>query len=742
MTDPVITRRDTARSALRALVPAWYKSEDARHPAAIGDTGPLQALLDILADQGSIVEEDIARLYDDGFIETCSDWVIPYIGELVRARTLPSATPDGQRRFVANTIAYRSRKGTVGVIEQLARDVTGWPALANESFRGLALNQSMIHVRPGRGGTADLRGSTRASAAGGPFDAFSHTLDVRRPGVRGARWSIPAIALFLWRQQALLLQEIEAAPDPAASWLFHADPERRPRPWLNASVSDSDVDQRAREPELPVLLRRRSVNDVLIARRVAVDAIKTPPADYFGDGQTERRDPPAFTIEVQDVAGGLWRPIDAERIRMANLAGDPATIAQPAKTIPTREGGGATFVDAELLIDPALGRVAVPTGAAMPVALRTSHFQGFGTEIGAGPFDRNADLAAMIRSIGGDEKAKVTWQASVMKGRPTALADNLFGTVKEAVDAWNALPATPRLGLILIEDGARHDLGAGVTIRLLEGNGLIVAAGRWPADLSKPMADRLGKYEASACRPHLTGDIMIKGRGASRFGLSGIFQTGKFWIKPGLLDRFVAHHCSFDLAKPLVADLNTELAMEIDRSLCGALTLDPLLPDLTLRRSIVHAPGGGMAIAAKGARLTIESCSVFGETAARELWASNTLFTAKINTLRTQRGCTRFCYVPDNSRTPRRYRCQPKLAIDAGAPAERVKPHLVSLDRASPWYGQLHPLTHPALRKGGDDGGEIGAFRSPSSVLLEANVGATLDEYLRLGMAAGLLIAT
>ena len=46
------------------------------------------------------------------------------------------------------------------------------------------------------------------------------------------------------------------------------------------------------------------------------------------------------------------------------------------------------------------------------------------------------------------------------------------------------------------------------------------------------------------------------------------------------------------------------------------------------------------------------------------------------------------------------------------------------------------------LRTGGEDGGEIGAFRSPSSALLESNVEATLDEYLRLGMAAGMLIAT
>ncbi|MCW3846491.1 hypothetical protein OF829_04520 [Sphingomonas sp. LB-2] len=724
-----------AQSALRALVPAFYKSADALHPAAIDDVGPLQALLDILAHQGEIVEADIARLYDDWFIETCSDWAIPYIGALVRARALPSATPDGQRRYIANTIAYRRRKGTVAVIEQLARDVTGWPALANESFRGLALTQAMLHVRPGRHGTADVRNSTRASAAGTPFDAFSHTLDVRRPGKRGARWSIPTIALFLWRQQAALLEAIEAVPDPVAPWLFHADPELRARPWFNWARTDSDVDQRAHEYDLPVPLRRRPLVDELAARRRASAAAQTPPSNYFPD------DDPAFRIEVQDVVGGAWRTIKPEAVRVVHLGGAPASIAQPDKAIPVREGGVAPFTDAEILVDPALGRVAIPLGVATPVALRTNHLQGYGAEIGAGPFDRNRELAALIGAVGAG--SPVTWQASVMKGRADIPADNLFGTLNAAVSAWNALPAGPRNGLILIEDSARHDLGAGVTATLKPGTGLTIAAGRWPADLAQPLPKRFGHFQASACRPHLTGNIRVKGNGPSQFGMSGIFQTGKCWIQPGLLEGFTARHCTFDLGQPLVADLNTQLVITLDHCLCGPLSLDPLLPDLRLSNSIVHAPLGGAAIIARGAKLTIESCSVFGTTGpVRELWASNTLFNGIVTTSRTQYGCTRFCYVPDGSRTPRRHRCQSKLAVDAGAPAARVKPHIVSLDRASPWYGQLHPLAHPALRKGGDDGGEIGAFRTPSSALLEANVDATLDEYLRLGMAAGILIAT
>jgi|GEM_PF-3775812 len=733
MTEPLELRQQEEREALTSLVPAYYRRLDSEHPDAIQDEGPLQALLDLLADQAGIVEEDIARLYDEWFIETCSDWVVPYIGALVRARPLPSAPPGGQRAYVANTLGYRRAKGAVAVTEQLARDVTGWPALAVESFRGLGLGQSMLHVRPGRGGFADLRNPTRATAAGGPFDAFSHSVDVRRPGLRGARWSINAVAIFLWRQQAALHQAVEAAADPAASWLFHADPERRPRPFFNVARTDADIDLRAREADLPVLLRPRPLADELRARRLAMQGGEIPAEDYFRSAQ------PAFGIEVQNVAGGAWLRIGPEEMRIVNLAGAPAALVRPASAIPARDGGGS----AKLLVDPRLGRIAVPQAIAIPVAIRTNHHLGFGAEIGAGPFDRNGELRAMIETIGGG--SAVSWQASVMKDRADLPTENLFGTVGAAIAAWNALPAGPRVGLILIEDSARHDLGvATLTVNLKAGSGLIIAAGRWPFDGAEPLADRIGRFEASALRPHVAGKLSIKGAvGGARFGMSGLIQTGIFRILAGNLTRFIAAHCTFTAGSPLNVAANRELAMAFDHCLCGPIALVPEIPELAIESSIVHAGASGIAIAAQGARATIQSSSLFGRVdPIREIWASSSLFTGVVMARRTQAGCMRFCYLPRGSRVPRRYRCQPELAVKAGAQPNRVKPHLMSLERASPWYGQLHPLTHPALRSGGEDGGEIGAFRSPSSALLEANVDATFDEYLRLGMAAGMLIAT
>src|SRR5215204_6850637 len=136
---------------LYELLPAVYRVRDAK--AGL----PLEAVLSVIAEQVAVVEEDLAQLYDDQFIETCAEWVVPYIGDLVGARGLYDLRGAvSQRAQVANTLAYRRRKGTAAVFEQVARDVTGWSAHAVEFFQLLATTQHLNHVRPGRGGTVDL----------------------------------------------------------------------------------------------------------------------------------------------------------------------------------------------------------------------------------------------------------------------------------------------------------------------------------------------------------------------------------------------------------------------------------------------------------------------------------------------------------------------------------------------------------------------------------------------------------
>jgi hypothetical protein len=81
--------------------------------------GSLRALLQVLERQRLAVEADVERLYDDLFVETCADWVVPFLGALIHA------APDATREEVANTLRRRRRPGLPSTLVELARDVTG-----------------------------------------------------------------------------------------------------------------------------------------------------------------------------------------------------------------------------------------------------------------------------------------------------------------------------------------------------------------------------------------------------------------------------------------------------------------------------------------------------------------------------------------------------------------------------------------------------------------------------------------
>src|SRR4029450_9743702 len=99
------------------LLPAIYRIRDHER----GE--PLRALVQVIAEQVNLVEADVARLYENWFIETCEDWVVPYLGELVGWEIVHDAGEPGDagacgrarnrilmpRRDVANTIAHRRR---------------------------------------------------------------------------------------------------------------------------------------------------------------------------------------------------------------------------------------------------------------------------------------------------------------------------------------------------------------------------------------------------------------------------------------------------------------------------------------------------------------------------------------------------------------------------------------------------------------------------------------------------------
>ena len=132
------------KDELYNLLPAVYRQRDTELAGK-----PLESLIGVIAEQAHYIEEDIEKLYNNWFIETCDEWVVPYISDLVRAKSLNTLTGTkfSQRGWVANTLSYRRRKGTLSMLEQLARDVTGWDTRAVEFFEHLCTTQYLNHLR-------------------------------------------------------------------------------------------------------------------------------------------------------------------------------------------------------------------------------------------------------------------------------------------------------------------------------------------------------------------------------------------------------------------------------------------------------------------------------------------------------------------------------------------------------------------------------------------------------------------
>jgi hypothetical protein len=326
------------------LLPAIYRVRDA-------DRGePLKALLSVIADQLGVLEEDLAQLYDDQFIETCVQWVVPYNGDLIGYRALYNVVPKigSQRAEVAHTIGFRRRKGTAAMLEQLARDVTGWNARAVEFFQLLGWTQwTPNHVRPKNFYAPDLRQWEALEKINGPFDTVAHTVDVRRVATGQGKHNIQNIGIFLWRLGAYSLTDSPAFQLDAKRFLFH--PLGYDTQLFTNPVTEDEVTHLAEPINVPAPISRRVLDAYL--------------SQYYGDGAS---------VSLHGV------PI--EKICICDLSGWAHT--PPA---------------GKVAIDPVLGRIAFADAQTEP-PLVTFHY-GFSDEMGGGEYERATTLDPKLSPV-------------------------------------------------------------------------------------------------------------------------------------------------------------------------------------------------------------------------------------------------------------------------------------------------------------------------------------------------------
>ena len=329
---------------LVAQLPA-VTAEEAARIAALEDkaqTGPLKALLSVLSEQMAVLEENLAQLYDDQFIETCAEWVVPYIGDLIGARGIVPFPNSGftRRAEVANMIAARRRKGTASMLEQLARDVTRWDAHVVEYFRLLATTQFMNHLRPQNRATPDLSFRTLA-LINTPFDEVPRLADVRNISTGAGLYNIPNVGIWLWRIRSYPVHDAAAYFVDAERWMF--DPLGRDIQLYNRRDPNTKIDAFAEPVNVPAPITRE-----LAAQR---------PNTY---------DPLSISLEVDG---------NIEPFHICDLRDDNGGWAH---TPPA----GATHG-----VDPELGRIALTRPAAR---VRVDYHYGFSADIGGGEYTRPA----------------------------------------------------------------------------------------------------------------------------------------------------------------------------------------------------------------------------------------------------------------------------------------------------------------------------------------------------------------
>ena len=763
---------DTARPAidLYELLPAYYRLADAER----GE--PLRGLLNLIAEQALILKRDIDGLWDDLFIETCASWVIPYIGDLVgnvplhgdargsadataRARFPDLAGPDLRpppalrtRADVAKTIYYRRRKGTLPILEELARDVTGWAAHAIEFFELLDWAQNINHHRPHSHGFADIRKPERAERAHGPFDAFGHSVDVRAIGRHDGWHNIKNIGFFLWRLQAYPLSRVRARPvdpDDPLEWRFHASPLGAPMPLFTRLRREGDAAALATELHVPGPIR---------------------PAFFYEDLQREGPRPPWTD---------LYAPIafDGSILVVRNQPDPTAPPEAAQRQIVCRRLDPWLRPSGEVIaIDVATGRIAIGEGIADPTTDLSAWFHyGFSADLGGGPYDRRKWLFRALRPEQNEALFIV---------REDGLAPATHTSVSDAVDAW-LLAGRPN-AMISVQDSRTYDLPP--SIELPAKGWLVIEAGNRERPLLRAAeGDELEVRVAAPADPDEQPEAALT--------LSGVVLEG-FVHVTGELTRLDLIHATLVPGRRLEpedgapattapsvvvaagsaeAPLNARLEATLAFSITGPLRMPAHAQRLVVLDSIVDgiAQAGevGSAIAATGTDdepgppAHLERTTVFGAAHLKQLdLASEVVFDGLVEVTRRQAGCVRFSYLPPDSTAPRRYRCQPDLAIgDAIALAERaapaplapaakaeigerigarLTPHFTAVRYGHPAYAQLRPDAPCAIRTGAEDGSEMGAFSHLKQPQRESNLRLRLEEYLPFGLEAGLIYVT
>ncbi len=733
--------RNRVPADLFQRLPGHFRTRDA------AEGRPLEALMGVFSAELGILEQDIDQLYDNWFVETCEPWALPYIAGLVGASPMRDIGADQAgllRAYIANVLQYRQAKGAAAVVEQVARDVSGWPVVAVEFFQRVAASQNVNHVRPGTPAFADVRNAAAARISRSPFSKMAHSPAAGAPNGWSGRYNIPHLGLFVWRRSAAPLWPVEDDeagylggpqpypndPDPG---LLHFDPLGRDLPLVNRPAADLSIAARMTERTAPAPLSRDAVSTALNAAR---DTGSTP-GRWFEDAAPFRvrldgaEVPPAklFCCNLEKAQDGSWRrPLNA----------------------------------GEVLVDPVLGRLSLHADdEGQSVETGFAHSTPF--DIGGGAYDRRTSLEKWLPDFVIEGEPPV-WQIGVSKIDGAATIDPLQGgpvvsAIADAVKSWNDFAAEGARGIITVLDSAAYTeaLTHARAIKLPPGSRLAIVAAAWPeVEEEGGVKTRIpGTLSPRYRRPALHGTVVIDAEDAGKetpgsLVIDGLVLGGFVTAKDdGDMGALRLYNCTVgatgpQLARPIRSIVgNARMSLVLDRCIVSGVDLPHSAGTLEITRSIIGedrtADTGANTIVLKTPRTdaSISGSTVFGRVACRTIHAENSILLGDVAVEFRQAGCVRFCWVEQTSALPRRYRCVPRAGDDP-----KPRPVFVSTRFADVGLGQLNLCTPAAILEGAEDGMEMGVGYANRDPARRANMRDAVQEFAPFGLVQGLIYVT
>ena len=680
------------------LLPGIYRTLDLPD----GD-GPLREVLNRIGGGFADLRRGIDRLSDNQSIETCDDWVIPYIGDLLATRLVSCLDARAQRLDVAKTIYYRRRSGTLGLLEELAADITGRDARAVEFFRRLGRTRhqfdpaigSVPIYQPGEapgsavieglagatsgtpaGGFANLRNNYAAHASAGAFDEYAHTADLRR-GVQSAGWhNIPHLGVFVCWLYSFPIDAATPVSNGAIPPCFSFDPSGR---------------------RIRLFARSNRISDTRISGFgedwIAPDewGLPLPISETLWAAYPDRLYPDSCSV---DLAGG-----------------SPPTPRPRADVRIHPETGVFSFAD--------------PSDKTKPLV--NYHF-GFSSRIGAGGFDERPlekiDEPPVSTSVSGGSGLDAAL-AAIAATETVELTDSL---TYPGIGAGLSLPApppppAPAVVGIRARSQARPVIrwaSGGATWKITGQGGSLVLQGLWLQGADLVLA---GTFDLVRLRM-MTLDPGTSGSGGAFFetAIDGMaLKPTTLWID-GEVQQLIVERC---ITGPI-------------RSRGRGFVEKLNASDSIIQAIATHAPSPTVpadpAIEGTSGEVALSRCTVLGPIAVHKLSASECILDEPAIAEDAQHGCIRFSAYAEGSILHAPYR---SVKVPPRAPLFRSRrfgdPNYARLYRHAD-AAIVNPSPDDTILGGARNESEMGAFCRENIPLRKRGLAAKYEEYAPLGI--------